>query len=165
MATRKSPRKKSVSTRSSARRIQRTSRAAEAIQTRRQASAVPTVSLPTTTWSTLIIVLAVAILAFGLFLVFRTPAVAPTTTEQNQNITYQGVEGKNALELLKSKATVQTQTYEGIGELVTSINGIASTADNYWIFYVNGQQAQVGADAYITKSTDTIEWRYEQAQQ
>lgn len=164
MPTRKTPRKKPASARTTTRRIQRTSRTAVKVQTRKEATTIPTVALPTSTWSTIVIVLAAAILAFGLFLVFRTPAVAPTTTEQNQNITYQGVEGKTALELLKTKADVETQNFDGIGELVSSINGIASTSDRFWIYYVNGEQGQVGAGAYVTKSTDTIEWRYEQAQ-
>jgi hypothetical protein len=168
MPTSKSPRKKSSSARPAARRIQRSTRSQAtrpAVETRRQASAIPTVSLPTSTWSNLVLVFAAAILAFGLFLVFRTPAVAPTSTTQEQVVSYVGVDGKNALELLKSTATVETQNYEGIGELVTSINGIPSTAENYWIFYVNGEQAQVGAGEYITKSTDQLSWRYEQAQQ
>ncbi len=167
MPTSKSPRKKSSTARPAARRIQRTTRAKSArpvVETRRQASAIPTVSLPTSTWSNLVLVLAAAILAFGLFLVFRTPAVAPTTTSQEQVVSYSGVDGKNALELLKANATVETQNYEGIGELVTSINGVPSTAENYWIFYVNGEQAQVGASEFATKSTDQLSWRYEQAQ-
>lgn len=167
MPTSKSPRKKSSTARPAARRIQRTTRTKSArpvVETRRQASAIPTVSLPTSTWSNLVLVLAAAILAFGLFLVFRTPAVAPTTTSQEQVVSYQGFDGKNALELLKANATVETQNYEGIGELVTSINGVPSTAENYWIFYVNGEQAQVGASEFVTKSTDQLSWRYEQAQ-
>jgi len=166
MATRKKSNKKSAA-RSTARRIQRTPRAQTRTQvaTRRQASALPTVGLPTSTWSSLVIVLATAILAFGLFLVFRTPAVAPTTTSQTQEVSYKGVEGKTALELLKTNATVETQNYEGIGEMVTSINGIASTNDHFWIYYVNGEQGQVGAGTYVTKSTDQISWRYEAAQQ
>lgn len=164
MATRKTPRKKSVTARPTSRRIQRSPRTATTVQTRRQATAIPTVSLPTSTWSTLVTVLAAAVLAFGLFLVFRTPAVAPTTTNQTQAIVYQGVEGKSALELLKANATVETQSFD-FGEMVTSVNGIPSTSDYFWLYYVNGEPAQVGADTYITKSTDTIEWRYEQAQQ
>lgn len=167
MPSSKTPRKKSTPARPAARRIQRSTRTQAtrpAVKTRRQATAVPTVSLPTSTWSTLVIVFAAAILAFGLFLVFRTPAVAPTTTSQEQEVSYKGVDGKNALELLKSNATVETQNYEGIGELVVSINGIPSTAENYWIFYVNGEQAQVGAGEYITKSSDQLSWRYERAQ-
>ncbi len=166
MATRKSPRKTSASARPS-RRIQRSSRTSTpaAVQTRKEASAVPTVALPVGKWTTLITVLAAAILAFGLFLVFRSPAGAPVATSQQQEISYQGVDGKNALELLKSNATVETQNYEGIGEMVTSINGMPSNADNYWLYYVNGEPGQVGADAYVTKSSDTITWRYEAAQQ
>ncbi len=168
MPSSKTPRKKSPSAKPAARRIQRSARSRpvkSVVQTRRQASAIPTVALPTSTWSSLVIVLATAILAFGLFLVFRTPAVAPATTSQTQQVDYQGVEGKTALELLKQKATVETKNYEGIGELVISINGIPSTSDNYWIFYVNGEQAQVGAGDYVTKPTDRLSWRFEAAQQ
>jgi len=75
-----------------------------------------------------------------------------------QYVTYHGVAGRTALELLKSHATVQTKT-SSYGEFVTSINGNDGGGKKYWTFYVNGAEAQTGAGVYITTDSDTIEWK------
>lgn len=94
---------------------------------------------------------------------------APSATQQADNqapaatntIAYDGVEGKTALELLKAKATVVTKDSD-YGPYVDSINGVAGGSEGkYWAFYVNGQMAPVGADAYKTKTGDKIEWKFE----
>jgi hypothetical protein len=77
------------------------------------------------------------------------------------HLSYSGVEGKTALELLKAKATIVTKQ-SAYGEYVDSINGVKGGTNNkYWTFYVNGTMAQVGADTYKTKGGDTIEWKFE----
>ncbi len=73
-------------------------------------------------------------------------------------ITYQGQDGKNALELLQAAHRVEVKSYS-FGDLVTSINGIAPDSTHFWAMYVNGQFSQVGASAYQTKSTDQIRWQ------
>ncbi len=87
-----------------------------------------------------------------------TPAV-----ESVQTFVYEGVEGKTALELLKEKADIQAQE-SSIGSFVTSINGTENTSEQFWMYYVNGEQALVGADQYQTKNGDQIEWRFESIQ-
>jgi hypothetical protein len=81
------------------------------------------------------------------------------------DVTYKGVEGKTALELLKASHKVETKTYEGIGELVTSIDGVAPDSKHFWALYVNDAQSQVGASQYVTKATDTITWKLEEITQ
>jgi hypothetical protein len=89
-----------------------------------------------------------------------TPQVTVSATPaQVEDLTYKGEDGKNALELLKAKYTVETKTYS-FGEMVQSINGKAADDKHYWAFMVNGVASEVGADAYKTKSTDMIEWKY-----
>lgn len=73
-------------------------------------------------------------------------------------ITYQGQDGKNALELLQAAHRVEVKSYS-FGDLVTSINGIAPDSTHFWAMYVNGQFSQVGASAYQTKSSDQIRWQ------
>lgn len=80
-----------------------------------------------------------------------------------QAISYDGEEGKTALELLKAKAEIQTQD-SSIGSFVTEINGTANTDDHFWMFYVNNELAPVASDQYQTKNGDKIEWRYEAIQ-
>lgn len=104
----------------------------------------------------------------------RQPVVAPTVqntqNQENQTVQqvpkttvqYQGVEGKTALELLRSSHNIETKEFTGIGEYVVSIDGLAPDNQHFWAFYVNGSQAQVGAGQYITKNSDQIEWKLEE---
>lgn len=86
---------------------------------------------------------------------------ANTTVNANSNaglsFSYQGQDGKNALELLQTVGPVDVSD----AGFVNAINGIKPGDRQFWAFYVNGQQAQVGAKEYQTKSTDTIEWKLE----
>lgn len=87
------------------------------------------------------------------------PHVASATT-----VSYQGEEGKSAMSLLKANYQVETQSFGNLGEFVKSINGIQPDSTHFWALYVNGSISQVGADAYITKPTDIIEWKLEKIQ-
>jgi hypothetical protein len=83
----------------------------------------------------------------------NTQASLPTT------ISYQGQDGKTALELVKASHEV----IESNG-FVTGIDGRIGSSTAYWLYYINGQEATVGAQDYVTKSSDTIEWRFVYAQ-
>ena len=49
------------------------------------------------------------------------------------------------------------------GKLVEEINGLAAGVnDRYWIYYINGEAAQLGADSYQLNSGDQILWRFEE---
>ena len=74
-------------------------------------------------------------------------------------INYDGVEGKNTLELLQSSHTVEAQE-SSLGIMVKSIDGLASDANNFWLYTVNGESVNVGADKYITKASDKIRWEF-----
>lgn len=83
-------------------------------------------------------------------------------SEDGTSVSYVGVEGQTALSLLKQYTNVDTEEFTGIGEYVVSINGVsADSTNNFWGFYVNGEQAQVGAGEYISTNGDEIEWRLE----
>lgn len=113
-----------------------------------------------------ILVLALIGASGGLWVRQHQQPVAPARPVATQQApatyhSYMGVEGKTALSLLKSKAAVITKesTY---GPFVESIGGLAGGANGkYWLFYVNGAQAAVGADSYVTKAGDKIEWKLE----
>lgn len=87
----------------------------------------------------------------------EVPASAPA-----QYVSYKGQDGKNALDLLKASHKVEVKVYSGIGEFVDAIDGLKSDTKHFWSFYVNGKQSTVGAGSYTTKTTDTIEWKFEQ---
>jgi hypothetical protein len=91
-----------------------------------------------------------------------TPKASPSSSvAAAKSLSYAGVEGKTALELLKAKdATAQTKG-EGANAFVTTINGYTASEakKEYWAFYVNGKMSDVGAGAYVTKAGDQIEWK------
>lgn len=108
--------------------------------------------------------MAVGVLAGGTAtaIVANSPShkVAVATNAQNQTtyISYHGVDGQDALTLLKKHATIGVKHYS-FGDLVTSINGNAGNGPKYWTFYINDKEAQVGAGSYKTKASDILSWK------
>lgn len=107
-------------------------------------------------------------IALGSFLASKKPTSTPTPIQSGpvvtqavsaDQISYKGVEGKDALTLLKEKATIEQAT----SGLVNAINGRKAddAKHEYWSFYVNGKLAEVGALDYKTKEGDVIEWKIE----
>ncbi len=84
--------------------------------------------------------------------------VVTNAQHQITQLSYQGIQGQNALALLKKHAAVLTKHYS-FGDMVTSINGVKGSGPKYWTFYINGKMASVGAGSYTTKSTDTLAWK------
>lgn len=91
----------------------------------------------------------------------QVQAAEALAAKQKEDITYKGITGKTALEILKAQHTVVTKTYS-FGELVESIDGVEGKGPKYWTFYLNGKMAEVGAGSYQSQSSDTIEWKLEQ---
>ena len=81
--------------------------------------------------------------------------------EKTSRIRYQGVNGKNALELLEAYYRVETKHFV-FGDMIVGIDGVTPDTKHFWAFYVNDTLSQVGAETYITKSTDRIEWKLEE---
>lgn len=131
-----------------------------------------------------VLVLVFLLVVLGIFwwvfrgggIVVRFPAKTPATVTKEFQVTekvdYDGKpatssavflvkEGKTALELLKGSHESIVKTYS-FGSLVESIDGLANGTDKkYWIYYVNGQTAEVGADQYTLKAGDVVEWKFE----
>lgn len=87
--------------------------------------------------------------------VFKNVVEKKTTT--GSSLTYKGVQGKTALDLLKGSHKVETQLYSG-NEFVKSIDGVTPDSNHYWSFTVNGSESTVGAGQYVTKDGDAISW-------
>ncbi|MDQ3011029.1 MAG: DUF4430 domain-containing protein [Acidobacteriota bacterium] len=84
------------------------------------------------------------------------PAVFPR--QKRLVITYEGEDGKTALELLKAHARVRSATSQ-LGELVEEINGVANANGYYLLYFVNAAMVKTGAAQYVTKKGDKIEWK------
>lgn len=81
------------------------------------------------------------------------------TVEQSKVVDYDGEEGKTAYDILKAKYNVDATT-SSFGVMVNSINGLKATSSEFWLYSVNGKTPDVGADKYVTKTGDKIEWKY-----
>ena len=84
---------------------------------------------------------------------------------QQQTVILQ--EGDTALSILQRGAEqngsqVVTKQYD-FGAFVESINGKVSSAEQAWVYYINGESATVGADQYQVQPGDSFEWKYETA--
>ncbi len=55
-----------------------------------------------------------------------------------------------------------SREYPGMGAFVDSIGGVKNADGNYWILYLGGIKASVGASSVRLHQGDTVEWRYEQ---
>ena len=86
-----------------------------------------------------------------------------TVSEDGLEVSYAGVAGKTALELLLQLDPTATTSGEGELAFVTGIGGrTADAAQNeFWAFYVNGEMAAVGAGSYVTADGDVITWKLE----
>jgi hypothetical protein len=111
------------------------------------------------------VVLLISLIASVVFFVQSRPTIAPVVIPINPPqqqtqvsvITYQGESGKDALTLLKEKATIEQDK----SSMVTVINGRKADTGRheYWAFYINGKSASVGPADYQTQAADTIQWK------
>lgn len=69
--------------------------------------------------------------------------------------------GKTALELTQEITAVETKKYD-FGVFVENINGTKPDEKHFWKLYLNGQEAQVGADTLKPQQGDVVEWRIEE---
>jgi hypothetical protein len=87
----------------------------------------------------------------------------PAATEESSGprVSFTAEAGKTVLEQLQAQADVVVQQSE-YGPFVESINGVKSGDDNkYWVYYVDGEAATVGAGEYTTEGGETVEWKFE----
>ena len=83
----------------------------------------------------------------------------PTVSE---NVTVQL--GETSLAVLRRTHEVAVKEYS-FGILVEGIDGIAGGTDGkYWIYYLNGTMATVGAGDYSAQPGDIISWRLEKGE-
>lgn len=119
-------------------------------------------------------------LAYGMLNDKKSPETDPQQNTQDNNaaggtqltesendtkaeyIFYTGQDGRTALDILKTFHSVETKSFGGVGEYVTVIDGVDAGTSHFWALYVNGGMSQVGADTYVTKDTDIIEWKLEE---
>lgn len=71
----------------------------------------------------------------------------------------------NLMQILASEHSVQlAYTESNTGAFIEEIKGIKNDPQKniFWMYYVNGKSADVGASAYHLQPGDLVEWRYEE---
>jgi hypothetical protein len=63
----------------------------------------------------------------------------------------------------EGKINFTEKYYLAMGELITSINGVANNNSQSWIYYVDGKEAQVGISNYKINPGDVVSWKYEKS--
>ncbi|MFA5773578.1 MAG: DUF4430 domain-containing protein [Candidatus Paceibacterota bacterium] len=51
--------------------------------------------------------------------------------------------------------------HPGLGIFINEINGKKGGEGGYWIYYVNGEEANIGVSNYKINNGDIISWKYE----
>ncbi|MSU74434.1 DUF4430 domain-containing protein [Candidatus Kaiserbacteria bacterium] len=62
----------------------------------------------------------------------------------------------------RSEFTFTGRDHPGLGFFVDSINGKKNEGGMYWVFYVNGVSATVGASTAEIHTGDVVEWKYKE---
>lgn len=116
------------------------------------------------TWVVILVAVGMVLTYSSIFSFSRQSNTVPSAVEDSSNsniqtslYSYQGEDGKTALQILKEKYSVETEN-SSFGEMVKSIGGKAADDKNFWAFKVNGQMSPEGAGAYQTKADDQITW-------
>lgn len=111
----------------------------------------------------LAIIILIVLVGLGtVYLAKYNSAQVPAPAVSNaQIISYDCAEGQTALAVLQDDNEVKTQDSD-YGVYVDEINGTKNGDGSFWIYYVNGEMGQVGAEQYQCTNNDKIEWRFEE---
>ncbi|PIS06705.1 hypothetical protein COT79_03170 [Candidatus Berkelbacteria bacterium CG10_big_fil_rev_8_21_14_0_10_43_14] len=110
--------------------------------------------------SVIIVLIAIGMIAMYSSFLTGSSSSQPTQDQSQvqptqQNISYQGKDGVDAMTLLKETHSVDASD-QGF---VNAIDGVKPAEKQFWSLYVNGKPSDLGAKDTITKSTDSIEWK------
>jgi hypothetical protein len=66
-----------------------------------------------------------------------------------------------AQSLVENNFSFKSKEYPSLGIFVGEINGKKGGEGGYWIYSVNGEEANVGVSNYKVNNGDIISWKYE----
>lgn len=109
-----------------------------------------------------VLAFAVAVGVYSAVQPFGEGTVTATITINNGNrvtCTTDIPAGSNVFNLMTA-CNIEFEEEKGF---IISINGVSQNADanEYWIYYINGEMGQVGAREYIVEDGDEITWKLE----
>lgn len=110
----------------------------------------------------LVLLLAIGSTATTIAVKHHNKQAAITKIQTTHELSYSGKTGDSVLVLLKQHASSVVVKSSSYGAFVDSIDGVkGGQGGKYWMYYVNGKLATVGAGAYKTKTGDHIVWKFE----
>jgi hypothetical protein len=62
----------------------------------------------------------------------------------------------------KGKINFKEKNYMGMGKFIEEVNGVKNSGEKNWIYYINGQKANVGVSNYKLINGDIVSWKYEE---
>lgn len=93
----------------------------------------------------------------------QNEASGPAKSVETPTVGYDCVKDQTPLSLLEGKVgtkNVELKTFS-FGKMVDAISGVkGGEGGKYWIYFVDGKSATVGADAYKCLDSEKIEWRF-----
>jgi hypothetical protein len=74
--------------------------------------------------------------------------------------TYEVKPGESVLDLLSRTKKIQVKEYS-IGKMVVAIERLENGKDKkYWIYFINDQEAKIGANNYKLKIGEKVTWKF-----
>lgn len=108
-----------------------------------------------------VVVSVIAIVGVGYYVASNKATDKQQTVEvqDQKSVSYAGQDGKSVCEILKETHEVES-TESSFGEMVNSIDGLAATDSEFWLYSVNGTSGEVSCDQQMTNFSDQILWEY-----
>lgn len=108
-----------------------------------------------------VIVAVVAIVGVGYYVASNRGADEQRVAEvqDQRSVSYAGQDGKSVCEILKETHDVES-TESSFGQMVDSIDGLAATDSEFWLYSVNGTAGETSCDQRMTNTSDQILWEY-----
>ena len=106
----------------------------------------------------ILIVLVFLVILSVVFLIPHTSTSKPVNNVEYKDTIAGEMSVYDFMSRLQSEGKINftEKNYIGMGELIDSINGIKNNGNQYWIYYVNGVEAQIGISNYKIKSGDIV---------
>lgn len=115
--------------------------------------------------NTILITIIVLSLSFLVYFNFPENKIQTIEIKQEINYVYDQNQESTVYEYMlnlkeNNKINFTEKIYPGIGKFIEEINGIKN-GEKSWIYYVNGEKAQIGVSNYKLKMGDKLIWKYE----
>lgn len=117
----------------------------------------------------IIIIIGIILIFSGLsFYFFSSVIYPPSNFPDSLELSYGATQTTTVYDFMnqlrsEGKINFIEKNYTGMGKFIISLNGVKGNGKENWIYYVNGEKAQVGVSNYKINPGDIVSWKYEKA--